>query len=1010
MSRSRSVVLISIALAASAAAGLGEPPGDGKKLEDERTLAIRRQRKLTRFGFEGRTVLVPNRAPMPLGWERYLEYYRGAVKFTSRPLDDGGPLAYGPFPDYLEVKVMDLDRPGTPGAAVHGGRRSIRMQLAGTRDMDRVGIRRLWPLEVNPDFAYELTGWVRLDGVEKKDTYAQLRIEWLDKDGKLIGRPSMSDVVNRAKIADWVRKQGLKAAPAWVPTPEFRINDVDPRARSARVWCVASGRELGGYAYFDDIQVHRRPKVSVTPDQPNGIFAHGEMPALRLHFQGLAAGAGSRKVTGYRRVIRSVDAFGRAQPELVKNFSLIEARAGSIEDRVRLERPNSPGAYAVEIILEAQEAGGSRREVAKRVVRLVKMGQSSKRKSAAGKEMFGVDLDLYRPEAERLVGAARRCGISVLALPLWRRDSDPAQFRSMEERRSPEEGLASLLRKLTALRMHPVGVLAPVPDKQRPEEQRKAVQNFGGARTLYAGDPEKWKPLMDGTTSFFQPYLAEWRMAAADDASFGEPDVDRRKLAARLRDRLERAPSKVVTVPLRLADLPFPAAAIPGTRDRELIFVPAGVSPEKLAAQLAKLFPPAAAGAKTTPGAAGMSNRQWFLELPEVSENLRLDMEAELRQANDLARKIVLLARSGAERCFVKLADPGAGLLGPGLYPRPVYAAYSVLAAELSGARYLGEFDLASGAEAYAFEREGSGMVVFWTDGEAREAPCQLGARGQVQLVELTGARRRLRAPRNPTEARGLSDAEMVVLSKVPALLVGLEPAFVRTRLGFRLAKGSRLQARYQQQKVSFEIRNFFKESMEALVIPSFPRGSYTKPRFRKVDIEPGKSVTVEFSVRPSFVETVGLKEMKVDLRLRSGGRPEVNFTITRRLPVASAIILEPTVTVSEDGRTAEVRLQVGLSAADEYKWSAKKPERPYGLKSGGEKYDLEVSLAAPGGTRQRAQLRGVEAKAGHRRHPDHPFVVPLTDRSQTVYVGARLRGGPWFTNIEISLPPRKKP
>ena len=404
-----------------------------------------------------------------------------------------------------------------------------------------------------------------------------------------------------------------------------------------------------------------------------------------------------------------------------------------------------------------------------------------------------------------------------------------------------------------------------------------------------------------------------------------------------------------------------------------------------------------------------MSNRQWFLELPEVSENLRLNMENELLQANDLARKITLLARNGAERIFVKLADPRRGLLGPNLYPRPAYTAYSVLAAELSGARYLGEFDLASGAEAYAFEREGSGLVVFWTDGGARETPRQLGARGQVRLVELTGARQPLRAPRNKTEAKKLSDAEMVPLSKVPALLVGLEPASVRTRLGFRLAPGTRLEARYQQQKVSFEIRNFFKESMTAIVFPRFPRGTYTKPRFREVNIEPGKTVTVDFSVRPSFVETVGLKEMKVDLRLRSGGRREQKFTITRRLPMVSAIILEPTVTESEDGRTAEVGLQVGLSAADEYKWSAKDPQRPYGLKPR-EKYDLEMSLAVPGGARQRAQLRGVEAKAGKKGHPDRPFVVPLSDRPQTVYVGARLRGGAWFTNIEIRLPPRKRP
>lgn len=1050
------LVLAGTALGAEPAPATGRPvPGS------QAARWIKRMRtSVTEFGFEEDVALAPRRPPIPKQWERYVEYTStprsgagpgdtGAGVMTSRPMDTQADCYYHRFPDYLRVEIMDLDAKGAikvrPGD-VHGGRRAIRMQLAGTSGMDMVAIRRRVPLDVNPSFAYELSGYVRLTGVKKPDTYARLWIEWLDKDGKRIGDPDKSDRVNLR----YLTQKKLKPGEDWVRTPEFRINEVNPRARSARVWCVAAGREMNAYAYFDDLAIRRRPKVSALPAQkpPLGIFAAGETPALSLRFQGLELGTEGRVVTGYRRVVKFTDIFGRQgdiavtnREPLTREFTRDEVRGNSIQETVNLSGMNLPGVYAVEIELQVQQVDGSYRTVARRVTRIARMGPARRGASSVDGELCAVDLDLYRADAKRLVGAARRGGIYTLAFPLWRPESDASKFRTGTEIASPEENLEKHLRDLVAARMGLIGSLSPVP-----QAIREGFRDWTGARTLYKAESDRWTPLVEATALHFQPYLMEWRMAGVRDGSFGGAEQDRPALAAKLRARFPSAPSKRVTVPVRLEDLTAPAPRIKAANYRETIFVPSAITPRELDARLRGLFPPpgieptGAGGIGTPPraggaagpgvaagrapavapvataegpGAAGgdreapsdpAAGRRWFLELLSVSENLGTDMSDEKGQVNDLARKFTLLAMRGADRIHVELAEKKQGLLGPGLYPRPVYSAYSVLAEYLTGARYLGEFDLTREAQAHAFERNNKGLIVFWTDEAEREAPCQLGASGKAQLVELTGARRKLKVSVGKKVGNRLTGAELVPLRKIPALLIGLEPAFIRTRLGFRLTDSSRLETRYQSQKVSFEIRNFFKEPMQALVHPSFPRGSHTVPRYREVNVEPGKTSMVSFMVRPSFVETVGSKKMSAVLTLSSGTRDTVIFTLARRINVVSPIGLVHTRTIRQDGKTAEVQLQVQLSADARYAFD--RESREYGLDPRKD-YDFDVYLVVPGGSRQRAQVRGI--RPGQAKRMNSSFVVTLGEKPRKIYAGARQHGGVWFTNVAIELPAAKK-
>jgi hypothetical protein len=142
---------------------------------------------------------------------------------------------------------------------------------------------------------------------------------------------------------------------------------------------------------------------------------------------------------------------------------------------------------------------------------------------------------------------------------------------------------------------------------------------------------------------------------------------------------------------------------------------------------------------------------------------------------------------------------------------------------------------------------------------------------------------------------------------------------------------------------------------------------------------------------------------MSVNLKLSSGNNPTVSFTLSRAIRVESPIDLVHTRNVRQGGKTAEIQLQVQLSASPRY---ALAEDRDYGLDPAKE-YDFDVYLVVPGGSRQRAQVRGI--RPGSSKRMNTTFLVSLGSRPRKIYAGARQHGGVWFTNREISLPAAKE-
>ncbi|HOX05776.1 MAG TPA: hypothetical protein PK280_05195 [Planctomycetota bacterium] len=953
------------------------PAGQEDDGAEARAFIRRMQKEVTRFGFEESSAIEPGKAPLPREWQRHLD--------DSPSADDPTRRLYGRYPDFLTVGVADLDVPGTPPDAVHGGRRALRMSLAGSRGsdesqgMDLVAVKRRIPLEIDPDSAYELSGWVRMQSTRRPDeSWARLGIEWLDEQGRVIAS-SWSDHV----IAS-------RSGPSWTQVPGLRVNDVDGRARFAQVWCKASGHDPLGWVSFDDIELLARPKVDAkpVPDGCSGIFAPDEIPALKISFTGLrpqpapqpgAVPAALGRVlglaagAGYVRSVAVVDLFGRRISVADRQFAMREVQDGALQEDLRLDALARPGTYAVEITLSSIGPRGERTEITRRVLRLVKLAAAPAPASSPGAAAvepagiggFGVEAGLHGTDARQLLEAVGRLNIPTVAVNLWGA-AKPAAGPQVPS----EVALARLLRGPLGRKVLFEGVLL---------SGREAVAAYSSADPRAKLQPE--------AIAEFRSDMMAWRLASADGnlAAAGGREW-RAKLAAEIRSgALEKAAHKTVNVPVALDGLE--PGADGDERYRETVFVPASLSPAQLEKRLAALFPrPAPAGGAAAARAGAFD---WHLELPAASENLGLGMKEERDQVTELARKATLLVAAGAGRCFVSLSDSKQGLMGPGLNPRPAAAAWRTLGQHLSGAEFLGDFDLCKDADvrAWAFRRGDEGLVVFWADGPEREIPVQLGTRGRARLVEITGYARELRPARTAAESAGLAEAEMVPLAVVPAILTGMDPAFIRTRQSFQLAAGSKVQCRYEPQPVVFELQNHFRQDLSARIFPRFPQGSAVTPRFQKVDVRPGETAKVTFSVRPSFVETTGDKEAVADLYLMVKDGRET-FTITRTLRYESMLSMECVPPVpDESGRTARVQIAAGVKEGIE-------PRRNL--------TDLEIYLSVPGVGRQRVLLEDVPTGKSLLAEP---FTVVLGAREQKAYASVRERNGSWFANLEIKLP-----
>jgi hypothetical protein len=333
------------------------------------------------------------------------------------------------------------------------------------------------------------------------------------------------------------------------------------------------------------------------------------------------------------------------------------------------------------------------------------------------------------------------------------------------------------------------------------------------------------------------PQMEDWLWGAPDEPGFDRPYAGEVLLQAR-EALQEYASAFSQGVPLTLGR----AERLPELRAAQAVsfFVPAEMDETRMLWELARVTPTRFAGllkweAERFPSAqlaAFARNAQALLETKDVHRRLHIDeagergcwlyveprgidaherqAPVERAQAVELARKLVLGRVLGCDRIHVgPLTDPERGLAAISrdgrVVPRPALLAARTLAEHLSGAEYLGSFQIAGNVANYVFrsrEDPGAAVMAAWYDGRPTEsAKVDIGVGwGPLHLVDMAGNRRSVRST--------------FTLGPMPVLLEGLGVPAARTRMSIRIMDDPPLLSMTETQEQRLQIRNFHSEPL----------------------------------------------------------------------------------------------------------------------------------------------------------------------------------------------------
>ncbi|MCD6405183.1 MAG: hypothetical protein J7M19_05115 [Planctomycetes bacterium] len=310
------------------------------------------------------------------------------------------------------------------------------------------------PVAIDTSAAYDVSGFIKALDLPSKGlraTRAFIRVYLYDDRGRLVG--SLKGFPDASGTTDWL---------------QVRVLDVTrkyPQARRLRVAAILEGLSLTGCAWFDTIEVRRRPIAFLRTNRPGNAFVYSGNKEMTFNARGIPPGDYSLKVTITNILgdkVHSVSLKAQATPE------------GTVS--VIYPLPDLPvGLYQLEVDLSNAQVAAL-----KHVVRLGILPDPRETETAAN---FGVSLSRFPDEESRQLELAAATGARWIKLPLAEAGADTKTQR---------------LQAITNLRragLTPVGILSS------PGKADTWVEGFGDTVNTFAGRVQSWQLGGEGDTS-----------------------------------------------------------------------------------------------------------------------------------------------------------------------------------------------------------------------------------------------------------------------------------------------------------------------------------------------------------------------------------------------------------------------------------------------------------------------------------------------------------------------------
>ena len=576
--------------------------------------------------------------------------------------------------------------------------------------------------------------------------------------------------------------------------------------------------DVTGSAWFDDIVIMRRPRVSLTLDRVDHFYRSDEtitcdaelfdLDGLDLDIELKIQDAEARTVFEQRLGGQSLIGMPRRVEIGQLPAGLYQARLTmSLDGRTIADHPRTFAVLAHDANATPDNGG-----------------------------VYGLVLtpdDLDHSELPNLI---RRLAPALIKIPVWRHETNDQSVIY------GDEAARNLVQTAVNDGIAPIAVLAETPTSLLPDNHRPPRPD-----ALLSGGEDwmrRWEPYLNIVTSRYGGYIDHWQLGT--DAS--APQLQDKTLAKAL-TILRRYLAPLIGQPRIIVpqDALTTSASAARTADLQTVYFPAHVQP----------------ATPTSIAENAPTQKRWAtLALPDASGYQR-----ETRLAR-FAKQLLLARAAGYERVFIERPWNYRDIEGlTVIEPREEAVIFHALAQATRGQNQIERLSLHPQIDTWLFTSP--------TNERGTLVLCSLDESQQLVELDLPDETRLLDAWGREHSIERTNGLARITVGPMPMVLSGVQPAALRFQDSFELDDAV-LTVAIEEHQRTLRLRNTFADDIEGELVLAAPRGWRLTPRRIALRLQPGELSETRLFIKPPTNETIGTQRLFGQIRLGERGPSRV--------------------------------------------------------------------------------------------------------------------------------------
>ena len=737
-----------------------------------------------------------------------------------------------------------------------------------------------------PGSSYLITARVRTEQLERAS--AALVACLLDDTGQPLADSRVA-VEHIQTQGDWqhisVRLDGDFDFAAWIAL-ELYLTQPDEPDRDPLLGQRVPYEDVAGSAWFDDIAIWQVPSIEVATQSPIGVIRDPQRPALTVHVKDL---------TGHRLQsdVRIFSYDGRLVGQR-------ERAVGDGEPSIWGWEPKLPayGWYYVDLRVydststAARSADTSEHSVARAISAFLWMPDRPAIDLHDAARLRLLADDIPDDELALIPDIMHATGLRSVLLSAWAHDTT---LYNLEQRLNQ---LDELLRRIDGPAYDTVFSFHPVPD---------ALATLAGLDThdplmMIHGDLPTLQPWLEPVFSRHGQRVSQWQFGTPDEAyAFLQGD----RLAGIIQDvnRYFRrwVPAPRYLIPGRV-DQSFPSLA-DAPVDLALRSTGAGV-----ATNLAEQLSPTASTRGDLP-----ASRRWVDLLPMDAD--RMDQP---RRLSDVMRRMLTAWRADAAGVALERGWTAAGTQRHSVLPDATLGAFTTLAHQLAGRRFVAELPLAGGQHAWVFDDANpanaatprGGLIVAWRDGDSDRPE---DTRLHAYLGERV-TRHDLWGNAGPLTMEG--GRHVLELDAMPVMVEGIDPQLARMRASF-VVDEPMIVSHQGLHTRTIALTNPWPFTVTGTLQFDGPEGWTILPTRHRFSIAAGRTTNIDVQMSFPIAELAGAKLLTAQMNLEAGRNLDIRLATPLQLGLPY-IDLEAALSIVDGGDVVVICTVTNTSEAEQ--------------------------------------------------------------------------------------------